>query len=601
MKLKNVISVLVLSLLPTTVVLAQAPEDGDVSIVQNDSDGPSVEWFRDAKFGMFVHWGVSSQTGGQWRGENYYGITEWLWRRSEASREDYLGLLDTFDPQGFDADEWVSLAKEAGAKYIVVTAKHHDGVAMFDTDFSDYDVTDGAPFGRDPMKELSIAAEKEGIRLGFYYSQFQDWEHPDGGGNEWEYDPAGKDFSVYQQEKAIPQLDELLTNYGDVALIWFDTPGDSTLESARQFVDFVRERQPDTLISSRIGHGLGDYQNYRDSEIPVVHESSRPFEAIFPHNESWGYTALDTNFKSTTELLHILADVASKGGNFLLNVGPDGNGKIPEASVNRFREIGKWMDVNGESIYGTSASPFAPVPWGTVTQRDGAVYLHVLEAPASREIFLPSGDLNIRQAKLLATGKRLSVTTVEGGLKIGLPDDMPDSRNSVVALYHNDGLLDTASIEERRIITVSSEYEATELEPEMATFGGNVELEDRRYWHNFGEWKHFPSVKGIREPDDTLSWQLRVLDPGQYTVTVRYSADASEAGQEGVVEVAGQSRIFRVLETGEFEFDRPVATFSHHIGTIEFTEPGDYSIVLRPAQVGTELMKFRQIEILPHD
>ncbi len=562
-----------------------------------------IAWFEDARFGMFVQWGISSDPGGIWQGKNYYGITEWLWRRSEASAAEYKALADTFDPIEFDAKEWVGLATDAGARYMVVAAKHHDGFALFDSAVSEFDIVDATPFARDPLAELAAEAKAQDMKLGFYYSQYQDWEHPDGGGNSWEYDPETQDFDRYQTEKAIPQLRELLSNYGDVALMWFDTPGKATEDEAKAFVDLVRDYQADTLISSRIGHGLGDYQNYRDSEIPVRHLSPKPWEAIFPHNESWAYSALDTDFKSTTELLHMLAQTASKGGNLLLNVGPDGKGRIPEGSVKRLRAVGEWLRDNGESIYGTRSAPLGHLSWGVATRGENRLYLHVLHAPGHRRIFVPNIADATHDARLLVSNAELEWLKVNGGIEIQLPQSLPDSRNTVVAVT-TDPLSD-AHFESATTHFIDRQSDATKLSPQLADLGGVVARENKRYWLYFGQWKYYPTVSGLKSRSDFVRWNLNVIEPGEYKVRLVYSADATEAGQEGqIVVTAGtndpQSRRFRVLETGEMSVARPVPTVTHDIGIIELAA-GSATLAIAPLQDGENLFKIANVVLEPVD
>lgn len=562
-----------------------------------------TSWFEDARFGLFIHWGISSDPGGIWQGKHYYGITEWLWKRSQASAAEYKALADTFDPSEFDAQEWVGLATDAGARYMVVTAKHHDGFALFDSAVSDFDIVDATPFARDPLAELAAEAETQGMKLGFYYSQFQDWEHPDGGGNNWEYDAATQDFDRYQTEKAIPQLKELLTNFGDVALIWFDTPGNATEDEAKEFVDLVRDHQADTLISSRIGHGLGDYQNYRDSEIPVRHLSPKPWEAIFPHNESWGYSRLDTNFKSTTELLHMLALTASKGGNLLVSVGPDGSGNIPEGSAKRLRAVGEWLRENGESIYGTHSAPLGHLSWGVATRGEHRLYLHVLDAPGNRRIFVPNIAEATHDARLLVSDAQLEWRKINGGIEIQLPQSLPDSRNTVVAVT-TDPLSD-GHFESATTYFIDRQSDATKLSPQLAELGGDVARENRRYWLYFGQWKYFPTVSGLKSRNDFVRWNLNVTEPGEYKISLVYSADATEAGQEGQIVVAAgtndqQSRRFRVLETGEMSVARPVPTVTHDIGIIELAQ-GPATLTIAPLQDGENLFKIANVVLEPVD
>ncbi len=347
---------LVLSLLiPATAAPAPDPESPHARAQR-------VEWFREAKFGLFIHWGLYAIPAGEWKGKRIGSIGEWIMKRTPIPVADYEKLAPQFDPVKFDADAWARLAQDAGMKYVVITAKHHDGFALFKSDASPYNVVDATPFKRDIIQELAAACARRGLRFGVYYSQSQDWHEPGGAGNDWDF-PSDEEkdrngsFDRYLQTKAEPQVRELLTRYGPLALIWFDTPmmmdqGDR----AARFTRLVRELQPACLINGRLG-GVGDYVSTRDNQIP--HESSTvPWEVPATLNNTWGYRRDDHNWKSAGELVFKLVDVASKGGNYLLNVGPDAQGLIPEGSQVALRSVGEWLQRNGEAIYGARPSPF---------------------------------------------------------------------------------------------------------------------------------------------------------------------------------------------------------------------------------------------------
>jgi alpha-L-fucosidase len=563
----------------------------------------STSWFEQARFGLFVQWGISSDPGGVWNGKHYYGITEWLWKRSQATAQEYKSIANSFNPVEFEADEWVGLAVDAGARYMVVAAKHHDGFALFDSAVSKFDIVDATPFGRDPLAEIAAEAKNQGMKLGFYYSQFQDWEHPDGGGNDWEYDAVTQDFARYQREKAVPQIKELLTQYGDVSLIWFDTPGSSTKDDAKQFVDLVRDHQQNTLISSRIGHGLGDYQNYRDSEIPFRHVSPKPWEAIFPHNESWGYSKLDTDFKSTTELLHMLAHTASKGGNLLVSVGPNGQGRIPEGSTKRLRAVGKWLSKNGESIYGTQSATMGQLPWGVATRHADKLYLHVLHSPRSEKLFVPNIAKTVLDVRLLASGLPLEWRKIGSHVEIQLPHPLPDMRNTVVEV-RTQGIAEKL-FSSAELYFVDRQHERIELSPQLARLGGSVVRENRRYWLYFGQWKYYPTVNGLASQDDYMQWDLNIVEPGEYKISLVYSADSTESGQEGRISFLSndgshKDMRFRVLETGEISRARSVPTVNHAIGIVDLAE-GASKLTIAPLQDGKNLFKIQSVVIEPVD
>ena len=341
---------------------------------------PRLEWFRAGRFGMFIHWGLYAIPAGEWQGQQIPGIGEWLMLRARVPVVDYERLASQFNPVKFDAEAWASLAAEAGAKYVVITAKHHDGFCMFKSDVTSYNIVDATPFGRDPMPELADACRRHGLRFCFYYSQTQDWHHPDGDGNDWDYDESAKDFDGYVENYVKPQVRELLTKYGPIGLIWFDTPKRMTPEQSRGLVELVHELQPECLVNGRIGNGLGDYAESRDNVIPGG-ALQVDWEVPATINDTWGFKANDHNWKSPADLVRNLVDVVSKGGNYLLNVGPTAEGVIPQPSVERLQAVGRWLHANGEAIYVTRPGPLQGRPDLRTTARGSTVYLHAFNWP----------------------------------------------------------------------------------------------------------------------------------------------------------------------------------------------------------------------------
>ena len=325
-------------------------------------------WLDEAKYGIFIHWGVYSTL----------EKGEWVMCRSKIPVAEYKEMASTFNPVKFNADEWVAVAKNAGMKYITITSKHHDGFAMFDSDASEYNIVDFTPFKRDVLKELKAACDKAGIKLGFYYSQTQDWEFPGGAGRKWDQAAQKGDFRNYIDSKAIPQLKEIMAY--EPTHIWFDTPHsdaglNTTPELAGEFVAVIRASDPDCIINSRLMyHGnqveglksaqleelkdVGiDFLSYRDRTIPPK-SPWEYWETCMTLNGAWGYNAQDNNWKSPKQVIMQLTEVVSKGGSFLLNVGPTAEWLIPEPAVKNLEVAGEWLKVNGEAIYGARGTIF---------------------------------------------------------------------------------------------------------------------------------------------------------------------------------------------------------------------------------------------------
>jgi alpha-L-fucosidase len=394
--------------------------------------------FQDAKFGLFVHWGVYSQM----------SQGEWVMQNRSIPVTDYEWLASAFNPTKFDAREWVATAKAAGMKYITITARHHDGFSMFATKASRYNIVDSTPFKRDVMKELADACRAEGIQLFFYYSQL-DWHHPDfwprGGTGKATGRPESGNWASYL-DFMDAQLTELLTNYGPIGGIWFDGMWDKPDADWRleRTYALIHRLQPSALIVPN--HHKAplpgeDVQTF-EQDLPGSNtagwnhkeiSTTLPLETSLTMNGAWGFNITDKRFKSTRELVHYLVRAAGAGANLLLNVGPRPDGTIQPEAVDRLRAMGDWMRVNGTSIYGTRAGPVSPRAWGATTQRGDSVFIHVLAWP-DRVLALPDLPGRIATATML-DGARVEVAQSTAGVTLTMPPAaLRDSIDRVIVL-----------------------------------------------------------------------------------------------------------------------------------------------------------------------
>lgn len=556
---------------------------------------PNIQWFKDAKFGMFIHWGLYSKLAGEWKGKRYYGSGEWIMSQARIPVAEYKKVAQTFNPVKFNADEWAQLAKDAGIKYMVITAKHHEGFAMYDSKVSDFNIVDATPYKKDPMKALAAANARRGIQFGFYYSQFQDWYEPNGGKNSWDFDEQKKDYQKYYKEKAIPQLKELLTNYGPLGIVWFDTPGGMTKEQTQTFVNDLRGLQPKSLFSSRVGHGLGDYRDFGDSEVPAT-PIKGPWESIYTHNDSWGYIKHDMNFKTPAEIIRLLANVASKGGNLMLNVGPDGEGSIPEYSLKFLRETGKWLQQNGESIYGSTYGLVPAQPWGVSTSKPGKQYLHVIRRPSGGKLLVPGFKGKVTRVFSLIGQKALNFKNAGGDIWIDLPKFDENAANTVFVMEYSGKVAD---YDLDVPVIVSSQFIENTVEATFAKLKGSAEIKSLTYSHYYGDWKHTVCVTDLKNKNDEAGFPIRVTEPGVYKIALEYSCGPESEKQEGKMRINGQEFLFRTLRTSAFDKKAPLPFIRQVIATTTFGNAGEYKITIQPLQDGDELFKLKAVIMEP--
>ncbi|UXP32642.1 alpha-L-fucosidase [Reichenbachiella agarivorans] len=417
------------------------------------SDDERMQWWRDAGFGMFIHWGAYAVPGGERNGEICKGGAEWIMDKLDYTIEDYeKEVVAQFNPTKFDADAWVAMAKDAGMKYIVLTSKHHDGFCLWDSEVTDYDIMEASPFKRDIVKELAEACKKGGIKFCFYHS-IVDWHHPEAQAPLYpNYNVGQKDstafnpeFPKYYENYLKPQVRELLTKYGDIGVVWFDGDWipDYTTEMGKEMYNMILEMQPRTIVNNRVDKGRNGMEgmdmegNYAgdfgtpEQEIPATGIDA-DWESCMTMNGSWGYKPSDTNWKSSEVLIQNLVDIVSKGGNFLLNIGPDPQGLFPQESVERLADMGKWTKVNGESIYGAKASPYDRPEWGRYTAKDGVIYAHIFEWPANGRLAINT-DIKPSKMSLLADpGVELEWDVEQS--QVVLPTSALDSSATVIKI-----------------------------------------------------------------------------------------------------------------------------------------------------------------------
>jgi alpha-L-fucosidase len=433
------------------------------TIAQQLTNDQRMAWWREARFGMFIHWGVYAIPAGTWDGRQIGGIGEWIMNRGKIPVADYQRMAKDFNPVKYDPDAWVRMAKDAGMKYIVITSKHHDGFALFETKASKFNVVDHTAYGKDLLMPLAESCKKHGIKLGFYYSHAQDWNNPGGSAarrpmkegwanpdsviidaytreHRGRWDPAQekRTFDQYINEVSVPQVRELLTNYGELAVLWWDTPTDMTDDAATKLQSLLA-LQPHIITNDRLKRPNfpGDHKT-PEQRIPNLKDlDGTDWETCMTMNGTWGYKSYDHNYKTPQTLIRNLVDIASKGGNFLLNVGPTAEGEFPQESIHILSEMGKWMRVNGEAIYGSKASPFGLFDWGRCTRKETkngtSLYFSVFEWPANGQLVISYFSHPIVSSKLLANGAKVKATVSKDKiLTIQLPANAPDPIASVI-------------------------------------------------------------------------------------------------------------------------------------------------------------------------
>jgi len=519
----------------------------------------------EGNYAMFIHWGLYAHLANHVDGKTYYGIGEWIMhpRMAGIPVADYKKLAGQFNPSKFDADAIAKLAKDAGMKYIVITSKHHDGFAMYHSKVNKFNIVDATPFGRDPMKELAQACKKHGLGLGFYYSHNQDWTFPGAsGGPKTTADGRQADFKHYYENKCREQVEEITTQYGPIAIVWFDTPGRIPREYVEELVKIVRKNQPKALVSGRAGYGLGDYQTLGDMEVPNENVEGI-WETVDTTNDSWAYAWYDNYWKTPKEILHRLVSCVGRGGTYMLNIGPRGDGTVPELAAQTLRKAGEWIKRYPQVVYGTDASPWQhALPWGDVTVKDKTLFLSVFDMPKQGALYLPGLKTKVISVRLLSQRKKqakLKVQTQNGWTKIQLPLRMPEKLVPVVQVELE------AKPEVDPCWGIDPGIETTIL-AQFASVTA-AKQENKRWMEKFGEWKHVVRVWKWEE-GGKASWEVDVLEPGYYNVDLTY---------------AGQGRVVWGVDIEGGQHIQNQQNSSHNyqtfpIGWINFPKPGRYTV-----------------------
>ncbi|MGQ1788088.1 alpha-L-fucosidase [Saccharicrinis sp. GN24d3] len=544
--------------------------------------------FDESNFGMFIHWGLFSHLGGKWNGKTYYGIGEWIMspRVAGIAPEEYKKIANDFNPKEFDAAAIAKLAKDAGMKYIIITSKHHEGFAMFDSKASKFNIVDATPFSRDPMKELSLACKELGLGFGFYYSHNQDWIAPGGTNGPTKFS-NGKEatFDDYFYKKCKPQVKEICSNYGKIDFIWFDTPGGMEKEQIVELADMVRELQPEAMLCSRIGYGLGDYVTHGDMEVPSRNLDIL-WESCDTNNDSWSYAWYDNNFKDPREILHRLISTVARGGTYLFNVGPDGSGKIPEIGVQFLLETGKWIKKYPQVIYDAGSSPWRHAQaWGDVTTQDKSMFLSVFDWPKDGKLYLPGMNTKIAFAHMIVDGKakQISYAKQNDWVVFDVPCKPADSPVSVIELK-----LDTDA-KNAQVDTTLGIYPniSAVLLTEFADVN-NAKQESIRWMEKFGEWKRTTQVSHWGNEGE-VKWTVNVLNPGYYYLDLNYKGEGRLVWKirtdEGVI-VQNQQAASEVYH-------------SYPMGIVEFKTAGKHTLSVSLVEGDTKTSSLKSIIVKP--
>lgn len=587
------LTTLIIAFIVSQIAISQEKEKGmeemwgETTVMSDALKSGKAKLFDEGNFGMFIHWGLFSNLGGVWKDKTYYGIGEWLMHKRVADipPKEYMETAKDFNPVKYDAKRIARLAKDAGMKYIIITSKHHEGFAMFDSKVSDFNIVDATPFGRDPMYELSEACHELGLGFGFYYSHNQDWTAP-GGARGPKVDENGNQvtFKDYFYNKCKPQVREICTNYGQIDFVWFDTPGDMPKQYVVELANMVRELQPKAMMCSRVGYGMGDYASIGDMEVPTRNVEGL-WETCDTNNDSWSYAWYDNNFKSPKVILSRLIETVGRGGSYLFNIGPKPDGSVPDIGALFLEETGTWLKKYPQVVYDAGSSPWGyALPWGDVTKKDNKLFLAVSKWPKDGKLYLPGLDGKINKLSLLKGDKKEKIKyTMENDWHvIHVPLKAPEELISVIEVE-----LDPK--QKPSVKTNLGIYPNVDVKL-LTEFGEvtNAEQKNVRWMEKFGEWKHANQVSNWKK-DGEVTWEVNVQQPGYYYLDVEHKGDGrlvwKTTTSEGILLQNQQAA------TEKYDYRR--------MGIIEFKKAGNHTLKTSLVEGDPKTSSLKSIVIRP--
>jgi alpha-L-fucosidase len=560
-----------------------------------------MDWWREAKFGMFIHWGLYAVPAGEWQGKKIGGIGEWIYNTAQAKMSDYEGLQAQFNPTKFNARDIVAAAKGAGMKYIVITSKHHDGFALFDSAETEWDVM-GTPFKRDLLLELARECELQGVRLCFYHS-LMDWHHKDYSVRRpWDPRPelGEPDMDKYVTFMKA-QLKELLGGkYGKIGILWFDGEWESawTHERGVDLYKYVKSLDPDVIVNNRVDKGRGGMAGLTsegfvgeygtpEQEIPATGLPGVDWESCMTMNDTWGFKKDDENWKSTEQLLFNLVDCVSKGGNFLLNVGPTAEGLIPQPSLDRLREMGGYVRVNAEAIYGAGPSPFARLPY-RVTSKPGKLYVHLFDDQQAHQLDLVGLVNDVRRAYPLNDPSRaLDVIRMSHGPSTVVLNGIKPNKLMTTVCVEYEGALNVFTPP----IRPDKDGTLTLNAMDATVHGSEARLEGSGSNANIGYWTN---------KDDSVTWEFELPSQGEYDVVIEYAsvqaADLAKIEVELTPTGAGPAKIgYELPATGGWGSYKNL-----QIGSFGLPSGGKFKLTVRPVELKNGfVMNLRRVVLKP--